>query len=87
MKSLDDILDDIILRLRAGTDPDTGWVHVTQEEAKQQIIGYIQERENQARIDEWNLISETLHAAQIEGEFFLHKAWEGRIKELREKLK
>lgn len=54
----------------------------TRYKSAKEIETVIANIERQARLDEWNLISETLHSAGIQAELFLNKTRKDRIKEL-----
>jgi translation initiation factor 6 (eIF-6) len=55
-------------------------------EAKQAIQAHIDKKVNEARIDEWKLISEVTHSANLVASSYLGKARDERIKQLRSEL-
>ena len=55
-------------------------------EAEQAIQAHIDKRVNEARIDEWKLISEVTHSANLVASSYLGKARDERIKKLRSEL-
>ena len=55
-------------------------------EAEQAIQAHIDKRVNEARIDEWKLISEVTHSANLVASSYLGKARDERIKQLRSEL-
>ncbi len=55
-------------------------------EAEQAIQAHIDKRVNEARIDEWKLISEVTHSANLVACSYLGKARDERIKKLRSEL-
>ena len=55
-------------------------------EAEQAIQAHIDKRVNEARIDEWKLISEVTHSANLVACSYLGKARDERIKQLRSEL-
>lgn len=57
------------------------------KEIVDQFLTLIQSECNKARVDEWNLISETLHSAGIEAELFLGRTKKDRIAELTQEEK
>lgn len=56
------------------------------QEAKQAIQAHVDKRVNEARIDEWKLISEVTHSANLVANNYLSKARDERIKQLRSEL-
>ena len=53
---------------------------------KQAIQAHVDKRVNEARIDEWKLISEVTHSANLVASSYLGKARDERIKQLRSEL-
>ena len=90
---IEDIIDVLVakvIHLPQFDNPSTCryWKQLNKEktQAEQAIQAHIDKRVNEARIDEWKLISEVTHSANLVASSYLGQARDERINQLRSEL-